>query len=143
MADPRVRSVPTPRDLAAARPAPAPVPVRPAFDRHRWEAAVLDSDSGLDSHARLIALILSHHAGEAGYLPSGRTQEGPVLARRSGMAARLARQAMTRLALEGFLSRPPREKWTHPRPRPVTLTMPAAPPARRVPPSTGGPSCPE
>ncbi|MFH9011208.1 hypothetical protein ACH4C6_07510 [Streptomyces sp. NPDC017943] len=116
MTEAPVRAIPSP---AAMAPRP-----RPAFDRARWEAA--DMASTLRPYARLVALVLAHSAGPAGYLPP----DGPQKARRVAERARLnlnqARISMHVLETAGFLQRPAAETW-HPTDiaRPITLTFPS------------------
>jgi hypothetical protein len=124
MTEQLTRAIPTPAVLA-----PRP---RPAFDRDRWEAAVLASD--VQPYARLVALVLAHSAGPAGYLPINGPQMASRLAERTGLNLKQARVSLKVLEVTGFIERPDLDTW---RPqeavRPITLVHPA--PAARTEPS--------
>lgn len=111
---------PTPRIMATAprRTNPSPLP----YTRPVWEQAVLSGD--LHSNARLVALILAHHAGESGYLPAGQVQDARNLARDCALFGKFVRISLTFLEEQGYISRPSIHDWKEPRPRPVTLTLP-------------------
>jgi hypothetical protein len=98
--------------------------VRPAFDRHRWERALFDSDLGLAE--RSVGLVLAHHAGPAGYLPPGGPQRPARLAHDTRLSRDGIRRALTGLADAGFLQRPDIHRWADRRIWPVTLTLPPA-----------------
>lgn len=122
------RPIPTPRVLAnRTTPTPPPaVPRRqPAFDRHAWEGAVLDSELGLPERA--VALLLAHRSGPAGYLPPGGPQRLGRLARDTRLSREGVRRALTALVDAGFLQRPDIHAWHSRRIWPLTLTMPPAP----------------
>lgn len=127
------RAVPTPASLAPGYRGPRPRP----FDRHAWEEALIAA--ALPHHnAVLLGWSLAHAANTAGYLPSSIT--GPAnLARRSRLNKRQVVFSIGHLEAAGLLRRPDPHTWPDKRdPRPITLTLPAPAPARRVPPSTGG-----
>lgn len=147
------RRVPTPGDVARAAdarcgapvpgghctaPAVAPAPVVEAaaepYDRHRWEALVLGTS--LHRGTRLVALTLSHFAGEAGEIPEGAFQHPDVLGSLTGMSARNVRLSLSQLERHWYVSRPGIATWTRETLRPITLTMPPAR-ARGEIPSTG------
>ncbi|GEC02980.1 hypothetical protein SSP24_06350 [Streptomyces spinoverrucosus] len=136
MADALTRPIPTPGDLAAAahRRAAAEAPGQ-RYDRRVWEQAVMAGD--LHANARLVALILAHHAGDSGYLPAGNVQDARNLTVEAGLRGRYVRLSLTQLEHDGYIARPSIHGWDEPRPRPVTLTLPPAG-VRREPPSTGG-----
>lgn len=120
MTTPTTRPIPTPGDLAAAhRPAPSS-----SYDRHRWEAALLAA-SYLHRNARLLGLVLAHHAGASGHLPAGGVQHAGRLADEAGMSAKSARLSLHHLEMAGFIRRPDLATW-QPKPlvRPITLTVP-------------------
>lgn len=122
------RTVPTPRDIA---------PSHRAYDRKRWEAAVLAST--LPRAARTVALVLAHHAGVSGQLPAGGVhQEAGHLAADARTDTRMVRRMLTELELRGWISRPDSRTW-QPQSvvRPITLTHPDAA-VRQEPPSPGG-----
>lgn len=127
------------RTAAAAMNAMAsagPGPERPAYDRAAWERAVMAS--GMHTSARLIALILAHHAGELGVIAAGGRQNARLLAEDSGIEPKFVQISLTRLERTHFISRPPIETWDEARGvRPVTLTVPHK--FSPVPPSTGEP----
>lgn len=131
---------PTPSLLAARRPA-APVtaavalPVR-SYDRRVWEQAVMRG--GLHPVAGVLAFVLAHYAGDAGYLPPGEFQHPDRLGEVSGMTARQVRVSMDALRDAGLVSRPPLRGWDktkHGGLRPITLTLPDE---RQEPAHTGG-----
>ncbi|MFF5004659.1 hypothetical protein ACFY3G_17730 [Streptomyces phaeochromogenes] len=103
------------------------------YSRHAWERAVLDSD--LHPHAKLLGLVLAHHAGDSGYLPPGHVQDARRLAPEVGLTGRFTRMSLNVLQVEGYVTRPPIEEWREELPRPVTLTLPSH--NRRRPPHTG------
>lgn len=124
---------------ALARPTPLDLARDPAaYDRGRWEAAVLSR--GLDRYARLLALVLAHRAGPGGVLPAGGTHGAERLAALAGVSGRLVRISLTELETGGFLTRPDIHTW-HPTRmlRPITLTMPSAA-VRQEPPHPDGPA---
>ncbi|MFJ9895268.1 hypothetical protein ACIQPR_18325 [Streptomyces sp. NPDC091280] len=136
------RSVPTPGDLmtarcpAAADPAPPadPRPVAP-YDRHRWEEAVMSGDLYRD--ARLLALVLAHHAGESGVLPEDGIQYLRPLSRLTDVTPRLVKLALRDLQRGGYMWRPPLAPGAQTQiARPITLTLPPVA-ARTEPPHTG------
>ncbi|WP_171111266.1 MULTISPECIES: hypothetical protein [unclassified Streptomyces] len=135
------RAIPTPRDIATGvRGQAAPMPTAPRYDRRVWEQAVMAGD--LHANARLVALILAHHAGDSGYLAAGNVQDARNLTVEAGLRGRYVRLSLTQLEHDGYISRPSIHGWDEPRPRPVTLTLPAAA-TRKEPPSTaraGGPA---
>ena len=101
---------------------PAP-PRRPAFDRGRWEQAVLDSH--LPANARLVALALPHCAPTTGQLPPDGPQRPQRLAERTRLKTRHIRISLTQLEFDGFISRPALDEWSDRRMvRPLRLTMP-------------------
>ena len=114
----------TPAVLAEAG---GPVRTRPttaaAYDRHRWEKALLAVE--LPHYAaRLLGWGLAHLAGDAGRLAAGATH-----AERLGQALRLTamqvRMSLQQLENAGLISRPDIRTW---QPtdliRPITLTLP-------------------
>lgn len=116
------RPVPTP---PATRTRPAQIPTRAAHDRHRWEAAVLASE--VHRNSRTIALVLSHYADDAGYLPPGGPQDVLVLAEAAGMSGKNVRLSLRYLENRGFIRRPTVTEWAHQDAvRPITLTLPRA-----------------
>lgn len=137
------RPVPTPGDLTIAHrqavpasPAPAPEPAAP-YERHRWEEAVMSGDLYRD--ARLVALVLAHHAGEAGFLPEDGIQYLGRLTRLTGVTSRLVKLALRDLQRRGYMWRPPVAPGEQTQvARSITLTLPPLP-ARTEPPHTGGP----
>ncbi|MDX3748703.1 hypothetical protein [Streptomyces sp. AK08-02] len=131
MADSLTR--PTPSLLARPRPTPP-------YNRSVWERAVLTG--GLQVHARLLALVLAHHAGDSGHIPAGHVQDARNLAPEAGMSGKVVRISLNFLMAEGYISRPSILDWTGNLPRPVTLTMPpgdALVGVRMEPPHTGEP----
>jgi len=136
VAETTTRRVPTPRDLAAAAARPGPRAEPPApYDRQAWEEAVIAS--GLHVHARALALVLAHHAGESGHLPAGDLQHADRLAEHTGLTSRMTRISLQVLISEGYLVRPSMSSWDGRKGiRPVTLTLPPAG-VRTEPPSTG------
>ncbi|MFF0598086.1 hypothetical protein [Streptomyces antibioticus] len=108
---------------APAEPAAA-VPVREPYDRHTWEAAVMASS--LHRGTRLIAFVLAHYAGDAGYLPPGGRQHLTSLTASTGHNPRNCRLSLQQLENARFISRPPMAAWHDDRVRPVTLTLPPA-----------------
>jgi hypothetical protein len=122
------RTAPTPS--APARTAPV------AYDRATWERAVMAS--GMHTSARLIALILAHHADAQGQIAAGGPQDARLLAQESGIEAKYVRVSLTRLERIHFISRPSIHTWEDKDAvRPVSLTMPHR--FRQEPPSTGEP----
>lgn len=138
MTESLTRPIPTPADLAVAhrRATAADVPPEP-YDRDAWEEAVFGSD--LHMPTRLIALLLAHHAGAAGYIPAGGPQTAGRLARESGVSPKATRLALTKLEADGYVRRPDIHTWKAREVRPVTLAVPAPGGARTEPPSTGEP----
>lgn len=126
MADSLTR--PTPSLLAAARPAPP-------YSRSAWECAVMAG--GLQVHARLLALVLAHHAGDSGHIPAGHVQDARNLAPETAMSGKVVRISLNFLMAEGYISRPSIHEWAEDRPRPITLTMPRQAGMRREPPHPG------
>lgn len=122
---------PTPSLLAEPRPA---LP----YSRSAWERAVMAGN--LQVHARLLAFVLAHHAGDSGYIPAGHVQDARHLAPQLGMSGKVVRISLNFLISEGYISRPPIQEWTQDRPRPITLTMPPRTGVRQEPPHPGGPS---
>ncbi|TQE35454.1 hypothetical protein [Streptomyces ipomoeae] len=130
---------PTPLTAAAAMRAMAPAadstdtpPV--AFDRARWEQAVMSS--GLHPFARLTGLTLAHYA-PGGMLGEAGIQNPGGLTGRTGMPQQRVRQCLRDLERAGLISRPPMECWQRRDvPRPITLTLPAAT-TRTEPPHSG------
>ncbi|MFJ9381861.1 hypothetical protein [Streptomyces sp. NPDC101455] len=129
------RTAPTPADLAhrQAPPAATPTPA-PPYDRDLWERAVFASDLHLPT--RQIAMWLAHYAGAAGHIAAGGPQTADRLAKESSVTPRATRLALTKLELDGFITRPDIHTWTHRYVRPITLTLPTAS-ARTEPPHTG------
>ncbi|MCZ0996377.1 hypothetical protein O1L44_29985 [Streptomyces noursei] len=125
------------RTAADAMRAMAPArPTRPAYDRATWERAVMAS--GMHTSARLIALILAHHADDQGVIAAGGRQDAHLIAQDSGIEAKYARISLTRLERTHFLRRPPIETWDEKNGvRPITLTVPSK--FRAQPPSKGEP----
>lgn len=118
------------RAMAPARQA------RPAYDRATWERAVMAS--GMHTSARLIALILAHHADDQGVIAAGGRQDANLIAQDSGIEAKYARISLTRLERTHFLWRPPIETWDEKNGvRPITLTVPNR--FRAQPPGKGEP----
>ncbi|HET8969419.1 MAG TPA: hypothetical protein VFN19_00050 [Candidatus Nanopelagicales bacterium] len=116
--DTTARTIPTPAVLATA----------PAFDRFRWEQAVLSSHVHLN--ARMVALVLAHCAGTAGYLPPDGPQRVGRIAERARLTIRQVRVSLTQLEYAGLISRPDLEAWPLKKVvRPLTLTMPRPRPA--------------
>lgn len=115
------RHVPTPAALAPARPAAAG-PGR-AFDRHRWEEALIASPVP-HHNAVLLGWSLAHAANASGYLPSSIT--GPSnLARRSRLNKHQAAISLQQLEKRGLIRRPDPHTWPDKTlPRPITLTLP-------------------
>ncbi|MDQ0829513.1 hypothetical protein QF032_001357 [Streptomyces achromogenes] len=108
-----------------ATPTAAAVPAqtRPPFDRHGWERTVITSS--LHHNPRHVALLLSHYADDAGYLPPGGPQHVESLSSGTGLSGRLVRQSLTQLEHYGLISRPPIHGWDTRRGiRPLTLTTP-------------------
>lgn len=131
MADSLTR--PTPRLLdhnGHGRSLPAP------YDRARWEQAVLD-DGDLHPHAKLLALVLAHHADASGHLPTGGPQHTARLARETGVSPKGTRLSLTGLELEGYLRRPDIHSWKGREVRPISLALPTAA-VRQEPPHPGG-----
>lgn len=122
---------------ALSRPTPLTLAPAPAYDRQRWEAAVLSGH--LDHHARLLALVLAHRAGPSGSLPAGGSHGAQRLAEQAGMSDKLTRISLNALENRGYLARPDIHSW---RPeqllRPITLTMPRSAVVRQEPPQPGG-----
>lgn len=142
------RTVPTPATVAAAAashcgapvpgghctaPAPVPdtdtaaaVPVRAAYDRHAWEAAVLAS--GMHRNTRIIAFVLAHLAGDAGYLPAGGAHSVGRLTHLARITPKQVRLALQQLTNWHYLERPDTRDWpaVH-EVRPVSLTVPPRP----------------
>jgi hypothetical protein len=136
------RPFPTPGDLAQAAgrcgaplagapapscqaPAPAAEPAAAPYDRHVWEQAVISSR--LHVHARALALVLAHHAGEGGYIPVGDLQHPDRLAEDTGLSQRTIRISLSVLIGDGYLERPSLRAWDSRRGiRPITLTLPHA-----------------
>ncbi|MDX3033023.1 hypothetical protein [Streptomyces scabiei] len=109
-------TAPSPARLARRTPA--------VYDRAAWERAVMAS--GMHTSARLIALILAHHAGDRGVIPAGGPQDARLLAKDSGIEGKFVRISLTRLERSHFLTRPPIETWDETKGvRPVVLTIPA------------------
>ena len=129
------RTAATPAAMASGRPGPArPAPA--VYDRATWERAVMAS--GMHTSARLIALILAHHADDHGVIAAGGRQDAELLAEDSGIAGKYARISLTRLECTHFISRPPIETWDEAKGvRPITLRVPRE--FRTQPPSTGEP----
>lgn len=133
------RSIPTPGDLTrgsrqAAAATAAATAAAAAYDRDAWQMAVFTSD--LSTPAKLVALLLAHHAGTRGYLRAGGPQSEGRIAREAGVSARQARLALERLEADGYLRRPDVRTWKPRQIRPAALTVPAAARARTEPPHT-------
>ncbi len=138
------RHIPTPKDTAPARchapltapPAePEPAATAPAFDRVRWEQALMSSDThGL---VRLVGFTLAHFA-LGGRLPADSVQHSTRMGRLTGLSQERVRASLRDLEKHQLISRPPVEAWaSRDVPRPITLTVPGN--ARTEPPSPGGP----
>ncbi|MFI1002019.1 MarR family transcriptional regulator [Streptomyces galbus] len=97
---------------------------RPMFDRHRWEQSVLQS--GLSLAERSVALVLAHHAGLAGHLPTGGHHRLGRLAFEARVPKDTVRRALSRLQEQGFIERPDIHTWTSRHIWPITLTQPPA-----------------
>ncbi|MCC9712050.1 hypothetical protein E4N62_46715 [Streptomyces sp. MNU76] len=124
----------TPRATASGRPGPARP--APAYDRAVWERAVMADD--LHTSARLIALILAHHADDQGVIAPGGRQDARLLAQDSGIEGKFVRISLERLERCHFISRPPIETWEDKDlVRPVFLILPNR--FRTEPAHTGGP----
>lgn len=119
---------PTPSLLAVPRPTGP-------YSRSAWERAVLTG--GLQVHARLLALVLAHHAGDSGHIPAGDVQDARNLAPETAMSGKVVRISLNFLMAEGYISRPSIHDWAGERSRPVTLTMPSHAGVRQEPPHTG------
>lgn len=121
MTAPATRPIPTPADLAAAPRAAA----APAYDRHRWERALLGA-TYLHRNARLLGMVLAHHAGKSGHLPAGGIQHAGRLADEAGMTPKATRVSLYHLEVAGFIARPDLATW-EPKAmvRPITLTVPS------------------
>ncbi|MFF8980208.1 hypothetical protein ACF08A_25775 [Streptomyces cellulosae] len=134
MTTPATRPIPTPAVLAAA-PRTAP-----AYDRHRWEHALLGA-SYLHRNARLLGLVLAHHAGTSGQLPAGGIQHAGRLADEAGMSPKSTRVSLYHLETAGFIKRPDLATW-QPKDvvRPVTLTVPNPAQAAAAAATIGAPS---
>lgn len=126
MTAPATRPIPTPADLAAVSRLAAPP--APAYDRRRWERALLAA-TYLHRNARLLGLVLAHHAGASGQLPAGGIQHAGRLADEAGMSPKSTRVSLYHLEVSGFIERPDLATW-EPKAvvRPITLTVPS--PAR-------------
>ncbi|WP_405930346.1 hypothetical protein [Streptomyces sp. NBC_00827] len=122
---PEASARPTPRIMATSprRTGPLTVQAAPPYDRRMWEQAVLSGD--LHSNARLVALVLAHHAGASGHLPAGHVQDARRLTRDCGLDGKFTRVSLNFLEERGYIARPSIHDWQEPRPRPVTLTLPA------------------
>ncbi|MET7982548.1 hypothetical protein [Streptomyces sp. NPDC005281] len=96
---------------------------RNAYDRHRWEEALLATKVP-HHNALLLGWTLAHMAGDAGYLPAGSTQM-ERLAARAQINPKQARLSVMQLMQAGLVTRPDIETW-EPREvtRPITLTLP-------------------
>ncbi|MFD5468861.1 hypothetical protein [Streptomyces sp. NPDC127105] len=136
---PPTRTAPTPAALANARPKPATAPsaARPedagAYDRHRWEQALLAADLP-HSNARLLGLVLAHLAGPGGYMPAGGMQHAGRLAATARMTARQTRISLHYLQVARLIYRPDISDWPATDVvRPITLTMPPAAAAHQPP----------
>ena len=135
------RPVPTPGDLTIAHRQvaptnPVPEPVG-AYDRHRWEQAVLASE--LHRNTRIAAFVLAHHADEFGVLHAGGVQSASRLAHLARITPKQARLALQQLENWHFTERPDLRDWPPSNPvRPVALTLPPLP-VRTEPPHTGEP----
>jgi hypothetical protein len=87
----------------------------------------------LHSNARLIALVLAHHAGDTGHFPAGQVPDARNLTRDAALTGKFTRISLNSLEAEGYISRPSIHDWTEPRPRPIALTLPTSqrPPSPR------------
>lgn len=135
------RTVPTPATPRPGPATPAAAAAVPAYDRRRWEEALIAS-SMRSRNALLLGWALSHTADPNGFVPSSLADRAG-LGRRSHLASREVRFALEALETCALIRRPDADTWPDQRkPRPITLTLPAAqararkeqPPS----PSTGG-----
>ncbi|WP_225080476.1 hypothetical protein [Streptomyces sp. CoT10] len=129
---PPTRTAPTPAALANIRPQPAPVLSSPrpedagAYDRHRWERALLAADLR-HSNERLLGMVLAHLAGPGGYMPAGGMQHAGRLAGVARLTARQTRISLHHLQIARLIYRPDIADWPATDVvRPITLTMPTA-----------------
>lgn len=125
----------TPRVMVTAPRRPEATAAALPYDRRAWERAVM-SGGDLHSNARLVALVLAHHAGESGHVPAGHVQDARNLTRDCGMDGKYVRVSLTFLEELGYIARPSIHVWREPQPRPVTLVLPGR--DRQEPPHTGG-----
>lgn len=121
-------SIPTPAAVAPAR----------AYDRARWESAVLGSD--LHRNSRMVGFVLAHFADADGHLPAGGAQHASRLAHLARITPRQARLSLTQLGARGFITRPDIATWEPQGEivRPISLTMPGPSARRRAESHTGG-----
>ncbi|MBK3630410.1 hypothetical protein JHN59_37560, partial [Streptomyces sp. MBT49] len=97
------------RDTTVPTPAAA-VPKRgEAYDRLRWEQAVIASS--LQRASKHVALTLAHYAGDTGYLPAGGPQHGDTLSPATGFTPQQVRQALGQLEHYRLISRPHMQQW--------------------------------
>ncbi|MEU9654427.1 hypothetical protein AB0E00_36800 [Streptomyces sp. NPDC048110] len=119
-------------------PTPAAVTPPRAYERARWESAILSSD--LHRNSRIIAFVLAHHADADGHLPAGGIQHASRLAHLGRITPRQARLSLTQLGARGFITRPDIATW-EPQDevvRPITLSMAASSARRQTESHTGG-----
>lgn len=133
------RRVPTPADLAAGAapqrmgaPPAAAATRRPAYDRTRWEAAVLERR--LHYIDTLVALVLAHYAGPGGVLAKDGVQRTDRMRKVINLSPDSTRLALKNLQKAGLLSRPSSDGRPTDVARPITLTVPVR---RERPPHTG------
>ncbi|MFD9445485.1 hypothetical protein ACFWBR_42430 [Streptomyces sp. NPDC060006] len=100
--------------------------MRPLYSRTRWEGLLLAST--LHVNAKLVGLVLSHLAGDAGHIPPGRIQGSRALAVLAGLKPHFVRVSKGALTAAGFTELPRVEDWTSNVCRPITLTLPPVPP---------------
>lgn len=122
---------------ALTRPTPLDLAPPSAYDRARWEAAVLAGD--LPHTARLVALLLAHLAGTRGELPAGGMHNAERLADLCRLPRKQTRIPLNVLEKTGHFSRPSIHTWEERDVlRPITLTMPPRTGVRQEPPHPGG-----
>ena len=122
-----VRPVPRPTPLLTARSAQssaAPMPPQPAYDRARFERAVIASN--LHRGSRIVAFVLAHWADASGHLPAGGNQSTETLTHATGLSGKNVQLSLLHLERRGYLSRPDIRDWEYGRgTRPVTLSVPS------------------
>ncbi|WP_435252065.1 hypothetical protein [Streptomyces tendae] len=123
---------------AEAIPTPAALAPPRAYDRARWEAAVLASD--LHRNSRMVAFVLAHLADADGRLPAGGVQHAGRLAHLARITPKQARMSLMQLEVRHFIARPDIATW-QPKGevvRPISLETPAPSARRRAESHTGG-----